>query len=282
MLLLSASVMFWARWIQQSIAISGQSYGDMEARAQAHSGLALALHPLVSKETPILSDYAANEPGFRVRLVSEGAKLNINFLLAGEDPRKLDILNRWLESRGLDFNQRQVLVDCLLDWIDADNLKRLHGMEDNGDYHPPNRGQFLTVDEIADVAGTDVLVTQSGWQDDLTVFSQGPIDVTSADFPVLRLLPGVGDGGIQRFLQYRRGDDQIDGTEDDPQIQRLEQVQNFLGLNKTQWNALGGLIMLRDQTWHVYSEGHSGKVIRQVEVVARKGGQNPQILSWKE
>jgi len=53
-------------------------------------------------------------------------------------------------------------------------------------------------------------------------------------------------------------------------------------MNQAQWNALGGLIMLRDNTWQIISEGWSGKVVRQVTVVVRKGSQNPQIWNWKE
>ena len=85
------------------------------------------------------------------------------------------------------------------------------------------------------------------------------------------------------FRQYAiRGGDGIDGTKDDPVIQKLETVQGFLGMNKAQWTALGGLIMLRDNTWQIISEGWSGKVVRQVTVVVRKGSQNPEIRNWKE
>ena len=279
---LSAAVLVWAGYIRQTIAVSGQSYNDTEARTMAHSGIALALHPLVSKETPALAVESENDPGFRVRMLSEGAKLNINFLLAGEDARKIDIFKRWLEARGIEFKERERMVDCMLDWIDADNIPRLNGQEDGPGYHPPNRGRFLSVEEIAEVAGTEPLTSQPGWKDELTVDSRGPIDLASADFTVLRLLPGVGDAAIESFLQWRRGADGIDGTLDDPPIQKLEQVQAFLGLNKTQWNALGGLIMLHDTTWQIVSQGWSGKVVRQVSVVVRKEGQNPQVLSWKE
>lgn len=170
----------------------------------------------------------------------------------------------------------------MLDWLDGDQLKRINGMEDTQGYHPPNRGEFLDVEEIEQVAGTEALVAQPGWKDDLTVDSAGQIDLTSAEFHILRLLPGVGDIGIQRFLQFRKGEDGIDGTLDDPQIQRMDEVQAFLGLNKTQWNSLGGLIGLRDQNWRIIAEGWSGKVHRQIEVVAQKGGQNPAIKRWKE
>jgi type II secretory pathway component PulK len=279
---LSGAVLVWASYIRQTIAVSGENYNDTEARAMAHSGIALAMHPLVNKETPALMMDSENDPGFRVRIVSEGAKLNVNFLLAGEDPRKLDLFKRWLESRGIEFQDRERMVDCMLDWLDADNVKRLNGQEDTAGYHPPNRGQFLSVEDLAEVAGTEPLTSQAGWKNDLTVYSQGPIDLASADSAVLRLLPGVGDAAIESFLQWRRGGDGLDGTLDDPQIQKLEQVQGFLGLNKTQWNALGGMIMLHDNTSQIISEGWSGKVVRQVSVVVHKGGQNPQFLSWKE
>jgi hypothetical protein len=42
------------------------------------------------------------------------------------------------------------------------------------------------------------------------------------------------------------------------------------------------MITVKDQTMHITSEGTAAKVVRQVEVVARKGGANPAILYWKE
>ncbi|MEO6785423.1 MAG: hypothetical protein ABI318_04755 [Chthoniobacteraceae bacterium] len=281
-IVLTGAVLLWAGYIRQTITVSGQSFNDTEARAMAHSGLALAMHPLAGKETPALNLEEGSDPGFRVRMVSEGAKLNLNFLFQGEDARKLDMFKRWLEARGIDFQARERMVDCILDWLDADNIKRTNGQEDGPNYHPPNRGQFLTVEELAEVAGTEPLTSQPGWKNDLTVYSQGPIDLTSADKDILRLLPGVGDLAIDSFLQWRRGGDGIDGTQDDPVIQKLETVQGFLGLNRTQWQQLGGLIMLRDNTWQIISEGWSGKVVRQVEVVVVKGSQNPQIKKWQE
>jgi len=283
---LSAAILIWAGYVRQTLIVAGNQQNDTEARAQAHSGAWLALHPLVSKETPVLQQWAQNpQVGFSVRMISEGSKLNINSLLGGgtaePDPRKLDVLERWLDSKGVDFDHRQKMIDCMLDWIDADNIKRNQGQEDTLGYHPPNRA-FLEVDEIAQVAGTEILTSQPGWKDDLTVDSNGPIDLTSADYNILRLLPGLGDAGIERFLQWRRGDDGIDGTLDDPPIQKIEDVQSFLGLNKTQWTQLTGLVNIKDTTWRIISDGWSGNVHRQVEVVAVKGGQNPQIKRWKE
>jgi hypothetical protein len=74
----------------------------------------------------------------------------------------------------------------------------------------------------------------------------------------------------------------VDGTIDDPEFKNLKEVQSFLGLGDAQFKELGGLVMLKDPTMHITSEGHSGNAYRQLEVVVRKAGANPQILSWKE
>ena len=281
LLLLSAAVFAFAKWMQQDIQLHGEANRDLEARGMAHSGLALALHPLVSKLTPGLEEDFGGGLGYSVRIVSEGGKLNIRWLIDGEDPRKIDILKKWLERRGLDYNERDVFVDCLLDWVDADNAHRLNGVEDDGEYHPPNR-PLQSVEEIAEVRGSEALTGTDGWKEALTIYSQGPIDLTAADPDLLRLIPGFGEAQIQRFVQFRRGRDGLDGTLDDPEFKKIEDVRIFLGLAPVQFKELGGLISVKDQTMHLTSEGRSGNAYRQVEVVVLKTGGNPQILSWKE
>ena len=281
LILLTGAIFAWVAVIQSELALHGEANRDVEARAMAHSGLALALHPLVSLKTPALEEEVAPDLGFKVRIVSEGGRLNINWLLVGEEPRKLAILKQWLELRGLDFQQRETFVDCLLDYVDADDLKHLNGQEAEGDYHPANR-QLLSVDEIAEVANSGPLVTQAGWKDDLTIDSQGPIDLIAAPVEILRLLPGLGESRIAAFVKFRQGKDGLDGTIDDPEFKSLKDVQTFLGLGDAQFKELGGLVTIKDPTMHIIAEGRSGNAYRQVEVVARKAGANPQILSWKE
>src|SRR3954470_24350336 len=84
MFVLSAAVLVWAAFIQHTLAVANEQQNDTEARAMAHSGIALGLHPLVSKETPALHLQEETDPGFRVKMVSEGSKLNINTMLIGE------------------------------------------------------------------------------------------------------------------------------------------------------------------------------------------------------
>ena len=281
LIILTGAVFAWVAVIQGELALHNNANRDVEARAMAHSGLALALHPLVSQKTPALDEEVAPGLGYKVRIVSEGGKLNINWLLRGEEPRKLVILKQWLEGRGLDFEQRETFVDCLLDYVDADNLQHLNGMEDERDYHPANR-ELISVDEIAQVANSGPLVAQAGWKDDVTIDSQGPFDLIAAPVAILRLLPGLGESRIAAFVKFRQGKDGLDGTLDDPEFKSIKEVQSFLGLGEAQFKELAGLVTIKDPTFHIISEGRSGNVYRQVEVVARKAGGNPQILSWKE
>ena len=279
--LLSAIVFTWAKVTQQEIKISGDENRDIEARAMAHSGLAIGLHPLVSRKTPLLEEQLADDMGYRVTMVSEGGKLNLNWLIAGEDPRKLEILKQWLAQMELSFKDREVFTDSLLDYVDGDNDPHLNGIEDKDDYHPANR-PLQSVDELMQVANAKLVTDKPGWKDQLTIHSQGPIDLTAANENILRLIPGIGELQMQRFLKYRRGADETDGTIDDPEFKSVKDIFSFLGLNEAQGKELGGLIGWKDTTMHITSIGTSAKVVRQVEVIARKGGSTPVILYWKE
>ena len=282
LILLSFAVLGWSQWIRHDLDMSNEASLALEARAMAHSGVAMALNPAVSQASPQLEREFGQGLGYRVRMVSEGGKLNINALLVNEDPRKLALLKRWLEQMGLEFQERERLVDCLLDYVDADNLKRLNGVEDDGDYHPPNR-QLTSVDELKDVAGTEPLTSIPGWKDHLTIYGGGKIDLTAAPPDILRLLPGLGDPQIQRFVQFRAGADGVLGTLDDPVFKDLAAILSWLGMNRPQQTQeLSLLITAKDPTMHITSIGASRNVNRQLDVVAQKGGGNPVILYWKE
>ena len=281
LLLLSAATFSWAVWVQQRIAAHGEENRAVEARAMARSGLTLALHPQVTRLTPLPPEELLPGAGYEVRVRGEGGKLNINWFMRGEEPMKLAIFKQWLTRRGLTLHQIEVFMDCLLDYIDADNIKRLNGAEDDGDYHPANR-ELISVEELVKVRGTGPLTSQPGWQDELTIYSAGPIDLGSADAEVLSLLPGIGEARVQRFLKLRAGPDGIDGTVDDTIFAGLEVIQQVLGLTAAQFQVLQPLVCYQDPTLNIQSIGHSGETRRKIEVVVRKGGAQPQILSWRE
>lgn len=281
LLLLSAAVFAWAVSVQDGLVLHGEANRATEARAMAHSGIVVALHPRVRRQTPLPEETLAPGMSYRVKIVSEGGKLNLPWLLRGEEPAKLIMLKQWLERRGLDFEEREVLVDSLLDYIDGDDLKRLNGREKEDGYEPANR-ELQNVREIAKIPDAQPLTSQPGWDEELTIHSQGPLDLGSASIGLLRLLPGLGETRLRQFVQYRQGRDGIDGTEDDVLFPNLGAIQKFLGLGPAQFKQLASLVTYQDPTLHITSVGRSGQVTRQVEVIFRKSGATPQILHWKE
>src|SRR4051812_38929107 len=66
LIFLSATVIAWARWIQQDIQVTGAASLNAEARAMAHSGMAMALHPLVKQQSPQLERELGSQLGYRV------------------------------------------------------------------------------------------------------------------------------------------------------------------------------------------------------------------------
>src|SRR5437867_3664511 len=115
LLLLAAAVFGWVKFIDQEIAMQHEANAGLEATANAHSGAWIAMHPLVTRQTPLLEAQFDVDHGYKVKLEGEGGKLNLTWLLSGleQDPRKKEIFDNYLRSRGLSFEERAVLIDCL-------------------------------------------------------------------------------------------------------------------------------------------------------------------------
>lgn len=294
LMLLSATLFAWVKYIDQDISIATQANAELDALALAHSGVNVAVHPNVTRATPLLHKRFSPTRGYDVRLTSEAGKLNLRWLfheaVANQQTplatAKLTLFKRYLERRGLSFEQRQALVDCILDWLDPDNLQRINGAEEEPNYHPPNRGEFLSVDELALVKNSKPLTSQAGWRDDFTIFSQpGVIDLQSAPLELLEILPNVGDANARRFVQIRAGADKLDGTKDDHIFKDINEAMQYLNIAGPAAAQLAQFVTVEPQPpiLRIVSVGQSGKVYRQIEAVAgRVQGGQPTFLWWKE
>src|SRR4029077_934168 len=222
-----------------------------------------------------------------------------------EDPNKLRILRQYLNLKGIDLNDLDVMMDSLLDWVSQNRgLHHLNGCPETDGYHPPHAGQLFSVDELKKVCGWEEFTSKPGWEQDFTVVGNcGPIDLAWASGDVLRALPGIGEDSVDRFLQLRQGPDGIDGTADDFQFiataggQVPSEVWAALGLNSQQFPQIQTLVQFRGPVMRIVSIGKSGDVTRSVEMVVLKqtlsGGAaagvttaivagRPQVFSWKE
>lgn len=280
--ILSLVVLGLARRIDQEITLGARDNRGLEARALAYSGLQVALHPLTTIKTPGLIRKVDVAHRYQARLLGEGGKINLNWILAGEDPRKLAFLKEYLDTKGLNFQEREKFVDCLLDWIDVDNVAHLNGSETGLDGRPAPNRPLQDISEIKRVRGSEPLVAQPHWEDDFTLLSKGPVDLQWASEEVIASLPGVGQFRARGFIQQRRGEDKLDGTADDRLLTTPEMAAQYLGMGPQEYAAIQDLVTVKDNTVRIISIGQAGDVTRTMEVVARKEGTPPQILLWKE
>jgi hypothetical protein len=303
--LLSAMVIAWALSINSRLVVSSNANRVLAAEAAAASGADVALCREVAPSSPNLHRQMGDGARYDVQMTGECGRLNLNFLTHGEDPSKLQILRRYLNLKGIDLNDLDTMMDSLLDWVSQNRgLHHLNACPETDDYHPPHAGQLFSVDELKKVCGWEEFTSKPGWEQDFTVVGNcGAIDLASASRDVLRALPGLGDDGVDRFLQLRQGEDGIDGTADDFQFRPTggsgvpPEVQAALGLNPQQFQQIQPLVQFKGPVMRIVSVGKSGEVTRSVEMIVLKqvmsGGAaagsttvlalgRPQVFSWKE
>ena len=280
--LLSAMIISWALDIDSRLALSGNANRVLAAEAMAASGAEVALHPSIAPGSPNLHRQMGDRESYEVGVTGEGGRLNVNWLTAGEDPTRVGILRRYLEFKGVELNDRDTMIDSLLDWVSPNiGLHHLNAPPETDDYHPAH-APLTSVDELKKIFGWAEFTSKPGWDEDFTINNSGPIDLVWASRDVLRSLPGMGDDLVDHFLQLRRGPDGIDGTADDAPFNSLADVQSVLGLTPEQLQQIASLVGFKDQIFRILSMGKSGDLTRSLQMIVRKGGSIPQVISWKE
>jgi general secretion pathway protein K len=282
--LLSAMVISWALDINTRLVNSGVANRTLEAEAMACSGAEVALHPSVKPGSTVLRGSFPPNQTYEARITGEAGRLNLNLLLAGGNPPlpNRELLRKYLEVKGVDLNERDHMIDCLLDWMDPDNLVRLNGAEDDTGYKPSN-APLKTLDELKRVQGWEEFTARPDWDADFTIQSTEPkININWASRDVLLALPGFTEPIADRFISMRRGPDDIEGTDDDLKFNNLQEVQIALGFRPDQFNELANLLTVNDTVIRVVSVGKSGPVTRTVRMVIFKQGSGIRLLSWKE
>jgi general secretion pathway protein K len=182
-----------------------------QARAFADAGVHRAWHELMKPPSDALrwqADGLPREFNFqgavlRVTLEDESGKIDIN---TASDA----LLMGLLMSVGLNADASTKLLDAILDWRDADKLRRLHGAEEEdyraaGKSYVPSNAPFETVDELRRVLGmTSALFRKL--TPAVTVHSkQMGINTTVAPPAALLAIPGSSPVLVEQYLTLRQG-----------------------------------------------------------------------------
>jgi hypothetical protein len=240
----------------------------------------------VKPGSPNLKGQIGERKTYEARITGEGGRLNVNWLVVGENPARLEILRRYLENKGIDLNEREHMVDSLLDWVEPNSgLHHLNAPPETDDYHPSHT--YLTrIDELKKVAGWAEFTSTPGWDEDLTVNTalNTGIDPAWASRDVLLALPGMNAQLVDRFLQQRRGPDGIDGTDDDAQFRSMDDALVALGFHGEQLEQFKklNLTSFKVPVFRVVSVGKAAAATRVVQMVFSKASTVPQVITWKE
>jgi len=293
--LLSAMVITWTMDISSRLALSGKASRSLEAEAMACSGAEIAMHPQIKPDSGALTGGFGKNQKYEARLSGEGGRLNINWVTQmPENPGRVEILRKYLENKGYDLEERDRMIDTLLDWVDPDNTVRLNGAEEEEGYSPANR-PLKRLDEMKKIKGWEEFTSATDWDVDFTLDSQagqgqqpgqptqsgaGALNLAWASKDIIMSLPNISEDRVDQFLALRQGPDGIDGTQDDG-IRSVQEAEVALGLPSGQLSQLGVVYNPQEPVWRVVSIGRSGEVTRTVRVVFVKQIP-PQLKSWKE
>jgi general secretion pathway protein K len=164
--------------------------------------------------TPYKSQMADGE--YSVRITDEAGKININAITDASS----DILRNLLKNLGVQEEEANTIVDSLLDWKDADDLRHLNGAESDYYMSLPNPykakdANFDTVEELLLVKGMTPEILygngeKKGIVDFLTVNSNSKmikINVNGAPKEVLMAIPGITPEIADAIISYREHDD---------------------------------------------------------------------------
>lgn len=181
-----------------------------QARAFADAGVQRAWLELMKPPTDsqrwqadgVPHEFTLHDALLRVTLEDESGKIDLN---TASDA----LLKGLFLSVDLSDEASTGLLDAVLDWRDADTLKRLHGAEEDdyravGKSYGPSNAPFETVDELQRVLGmTSELYRKLAPA--LTVHSRQPgLNTAVASARALLAIPGVNPVMVEQYIAQRQ------------------------------------------------------------------------------
>lgn len=263
---------------------------SFRARQLAESGLAIALHPNVQYPDPVLTqNFFGGEEGFEVKLRSESAFININQILQSGNT---GLLERLFTEWGLEARDLRDVLDCLLDWVDGDELKNLNGAEREyyfslGLTNMPSNRPFTSLEEVELVKNMDlVAAVKPNWKEYFTLWSSGSqVDVNTADAEVIAVAAGVSVEAAQRVVEARWGDDKIENTVDDYRFENVDEALTLMNVpagNEEYYESVKATLTVDDPVKRIESIGKVGNYHRTLRVIVNRDDASGTFIKWQE
>ena len=260
--------------------------GQMRARHLAEMGVAVASHPLIHPGDPLLQRKVSSLEKYSALITTEESRINLNALLTeGRQP----LLERIFTSWGISLSDAQAIVSTLMDWTDADDLKRRPDSAERLDYEhlgfpdrPFNR-KLSSLDELDLVArAEEIQSAKPGWLSLFTLRGNGQLDVNTAPAEVLAAFTGAMPENAQQLVHKRHGPDGLPFTSDDTPLQSLDEAMALLGLAGSQAEGLKPLLTLHGTTLRIESIGTAGDARCGIAVLLHRDGATPHLDEWRD
>ncbi len=260
--------------------------GMMRARQLAEMGVAVAVNPQIKPGDPLLQRTVSGIEKFAVNLSTEESRLNLNALLSDD---RLPILERIFISWGISPGDAQSIAAMLMDWTDADDLKRRPDSAEKLDYaqkgfsdRPLNR-KFISLDEVNLVLRADEIQNaKPDWRSYFTLRGNGQLDVNMASAQVLAMATSASLENANQLVHKRNGPDGVQNTLDDTPLQSLEEALAMLGIAGPQADSIKPLLTLHGTTLRIESIGTAGDSNCGISVIVRADSGIPRIAEWSE
>jgi general secretion pathway protein K len=259
-----------------------------------------------------LDNYPVGDGTVSIKIIDLERKVNINTAI---NPANSQMIQQALILMGVDANSISVVSDSILDWIDADDLPRVAGAE--SDYYQglplPYYAKNAPIDDLSELLLVKDVTPEMYWGSNatnhtpsvfqhklglgtapgqapdypfglveiFTPFSNGKININTADANVLQMIPGVDAAMADAIVKQRAGPDGAEGTEDDTPFPNVNQLAATTGLNPQQF---GNLCTTSSSTFEVHVTAQLGDHKREyIAILARTSGTVIQVLSfyWK-
>ena len=253
------------------------------ARMLAETGVSIGASSMVKPGDPVLRKQLSPLESYDVNITTAESQLNINALLTEE--RRV-VLERLFGSWGLQTEETQSVVDALMDWVAAEDFRRLKGAEKSDykkegmDDHPYNH-PFQSLDEMGMVRGMDLVANVNPqWREAFTLWGSGALDINEAPAELIAVVADIPLNSARALVATRNGPDGVPHTADDTPLKSLDEANAYLGGKVP---SAAALFTLKGAMTRVDSTGRAGDYTRHLSVMLRDntGGQSP-IVEWSE
>ncbi|MEI8039505.1 MAG: hypothetical protein WCJ14_14050 [Verrucomicrobiota bacterium] len=284
--ILAMACMAALRVISFDMQLASAKVHGSAARHFAEMGIAVGCNPVVKRSDPILRQMNGDAgEGFEARVMSEGARFNLNTLVLQEDKTLLkSIFCGW----GLELKEAQAVVDALTDWVDEDDNVSLSGAERKdyeklGRINQPFNRPFYDIGEARLVLGMDrVEAARPDWRNWFTVWSSGALDLNEASAELIAAAAECSVAKAEIIPQTVRGPDGERDTDDDDPFKSAAAALDLLGIDANARPDLVRRFTIGDATTRIESIGYAEGAKRKITVIVRNRTGKPALLERTE